>query len=76
MVYGPSSRTLLSEADTIVAENYNANKAGLRRKEGDYHAELVHLQGTLSYTLKAHKMLEEEHLTVLEELGAAVQAAE
>jgi hypothetical protein len=73
-VYGPASRGLLSEAEALMSENYHVNEAGLRRKEGDYRAELVRLQGTLSYTLKAHKMLEAEHYKVLTELGEAAQA--
>src|SRR6202023_2595565 len=47
-VYAPATRELLSEVKGIIKENYNANEAGLRRKEGHYRAEMVRLQGAMA----------------------------
>ena len=74
-VYAPATRELLSEVEGVVKENYNANEAGLHRKEGHYRAEMVRLQGAMALDLKTHKWLEEEHVKVLEELGVAIEAA-
>lgn len=71
-IYAPANRALVNQAETLVKDNYNANEAGLRRKEGDYRAELVRLQGTIAYNLQSHKWLEEQHLKVLDELENAV----
>jgi len=50
-----------------------ANEAGLRRKENDYRAEMVRIQGTVSHNLKYHKILEEEHSKIPEQLGQVDQ---
>lgn len=74
-VHGAPSRALMSEAASLVAENLTANEAGLRRKENDYRAEMVRIQGTVSYNLKYHKILEEEHSKILEQLGEVDQTS-
>jgi hypothetical protein len=73
-VYGPASVTLLNEAGVIVAENYNINEAGLRRKEADYRAEMIRVQGTLAYNVQVHKILETEYFKILEELDTPTAA--
>jgi hypothetical protein len=76
VIYSPSSITLLDEAGAITANGHVANEAGLRRKEADYRAELVRVQGTISYNVQAHKILETEHRKVLGELESLAPVAE